>query len=172
MEISEKEYYELQFQVRALQSQVNAMSDPKRITNLASMVREPVIDRVRCITRDKPVFGYSSSMSCDTWTLLLQMAKNIHEPSALFRKEMRISWGEYQHPYINMIFNQKKPRRITDLTPEQIRVSVQMLDEIIPIYNRYFKDMHQRVMYDPTGKGEYESYGVIDEQVAQSEREG
>lgn len=160
MEISEKEYYELQMQVRLLQSRVEGMKIPKQ-TTMKDLVNEQVISRVWNLADDKPIFEYSRSNS-DAWTQMLVLAKMIHEPSPLFYMD-RTNNGYFSKPYIRSIFPKNRPRKISDLTPEELTVSVQMLNEIIPIYNKYFKQMHQRVIYDPTGKGDYRSIGVLDD---------
>lgn len=171
MEISEKEYYELQRQVRTLQSQVDAMNGPKKVTSLRDLVEEQVISGVKNLEDDRPIFGYSHFNS-DAWAQFLALSKMLHEPSPLFYMGRAYSSDQWHiKPYIRWINPKNGPKKIADLTPEQARVSVQMLDELIPIYNRYFKLMHQRVLYDPTGKGEYEPYGVVDEQEVQSEVE-
>lgn len=77
--------------------------------------------------------------------------------------------GYSNRPYIRSTDRKNAPRKISDLTPEQVALSVQMLDEMIPIYNRYFKMTHQRVLYDPTGRGDYIPVGVVDEQVLEDE---
>lgn len=170
MEISEKEYYELQRQVRTLQSQVDAMNGPKKIS-LLDMIDEQVISSVHTADSTKPVFVYLRRPS-DAWKMMLTLAKKIHEPSRLFN--MRRSVGCYNgnyRPYIDFVSGGNCPRKISDMTEKQQEISARMLNEIIPIYNRYFKLMHQQVLYDPTGKGEYELYGVVDEQEVRSEVE-
>lgn len=160
MEISEKEYYELQMQVMRLQSQVESMKIPKQ-TTMKDLVNEQVISRVWNLADDKPIFEYRRFNS-DAWTQMLALAKLIHEPSPLFYMDRTI--GNYSpKSYIRSIFPKNRPRKISDLTPEELAVSVQMLNEIIPIYNKYFKLMHQRVMYDPTGKGDYEPIRILDD---------
>lgn len=160
MEVSEKEYYELQMQVRTLKHQVDAMSSPRR-TALKDLVKEQVISHVWNLADDKPIFEYRRFNS-DAWTQMLALAKMIHDPSSLFYMDRTIN-GYASKPYIRSIFPKNRPRKISDLTPEELNVSVQMLNEIIPIYNKYFKLMHQRVIYDPTGKGDYRSIGVLDD---------
>lgn len=170
MEISEKEYYELQLQVRTLQHQVDAMSGPRKLS-LKDLVSEQVLSGVRNLEDNRPIFGYSSFNS-DSWNQFLALAKAVHEPSPLFYMDKAPSYDRYHdRPYIRSTKPKNVPKKIADLTPEQIKVSVQILDEIIPIYNQYFKQMHQRVMYDPTGKGEYELYGVVDDREANQNAE-
>lgn len=169
MEISEREYLELRMQVRTLQSQVDSMNAPKKKTSLKDAVREQVISSVWNLDDAKPIFGYSDA-NADAWLQMLALAKAIHEPSNLFYMDKCYGYDRYNtRPYIRSISNKNKYKKVSDLTPEQFAISVQMLDELIPIYNRYFKLLHQKVMYDPTGKGDYEPVGVLDEQLLKEE---
>lgn len=162
MEISEMEYYQLKMQVQNLQEQVASIKEPKR-TNLVSAMNEGVISKVTNIVDGKPVFGYVTSCNSDVWPLMLQMAKSVHDPSDLFYMDRSCVYPHLHRPYIRCIFQKSgKVRKILDLTECQFELSAQMLNEIIPIYNRYFKLTHQRVLYDPTGKGDYQSIGVVD----------
>lgn len=161
MEISEREYYQLREQVQTLQGKVESMSASKR-TNLLGAMNEAVISSVQNITAGKPIFGYSRFNNNDVWPLLLQMAKAIHEPSNVFYMSTACPNG-YPHPYIRSTAGARKPRKLTDLSESQFDLSAQMLNEMIPIYNRYFKFTHQRVLYDATGRGDYQSIGVVDD---------
>lgn len=157
MEISEKEYNNLKFQISTLQNTINSLQAMPR-KNIKDMLKEQVIDGVTNIDNSKPIFGYRRLQS-EAWNYFLQIAKVIHEPSKLFY----MGTAMCEIPYIRSDFNRSSPKKIKDLSPEQAAISVQMLDEIIPIYNRYFKLLHSKVMYDPTGKGDYELIGVLDE---------
>lgn len=162
MEISEKEYYELMSQVKVLKNQVESMQSPRR-TTLLDMMNEQVISHVRNISDTKPIFGYCCNSS-EAWTVMMQLAKMVHKPSDLFYMDQCCAYDRYHmRPYIRSTSIKNSPRKIADLNAEQVNVSVQMLNEIIPIYNKYFKMMHKKVMYDPTGKGDYEPIGVMDQ---------
>lgn len=166
MEISEKEYYELKERVSTLQSTVDSLQKPKRITELRSYLNEKVISEVVNLHKEKPIFGYVSYPHAEAWDrALLPLAKMVHRPSRPFYMSTHYIYPQNIHirRSIDSIRGNDKLPNITDLTPEQVNISIQMLNEIIPIYNRYFKLMHQKVLYDPTGKGNYEPIGVIDE---------
>lgn len=174
MEISEKEYYELKMQINNLQSTVNELQNPTRkITTIKDMLYEQVISGVHNLEEAKPLFGYRYNVNCDAWTMaLLPLAKMLHDPSPLFYMDSAAAdfRGYTKKPYIRMNLK-NRVRKITDLTLEQIELSVQMMNEIVPIYNRYFKMTHQRVLYDPTGRGDYESVGVLDEDILKDKAE-
>lgn len=161
MEISATEYNALMFQISTLQKTVDALQKcpPKNIKNL---LKEQVIDRATNLDDSRPIFGYREGQA-EAWNYFLQIAKVIHTPSKLFY----LGTGYGERPYIRSEFVKDSPKRIKELTAEQVAISVQMLDEIIPIYNRYFKLLHSKVMYDPTGKGDYELIGVLNERMTE-----
>lgn len=164
MEISKEEYCALKKQVSILQSQIHLMQAPKKITSLEDKLRERPISSVRNLAEDRPVFGYAC-LNADAWSqAFILLAKLIHEPSDLFY--MDTTHGPYGRKlYIRSLRKKERLRKIADFTPEQVAISIEMLDELIPIYNKYFKMTHQKVMYDPTGRGDYVAIKVADEDV-------
>lgn len=165
MEISNEEYCALKAQVSILQNQVNSMQAPKKITKLRDLLKEQVVSDVTNLDNEKPIFGYSDFCG-DAWNqAFLPLAKMIHEPSRLFYMGTACNGPYHPRPYIRSLDKRDRLKKVSDLTPEQLEVSVQMLDELIPIYNKYFKMLHQKVMFDPTGKGDYELIGVMDEDI-------
>lgn len=157
MEISEKEYNELKLQIASLQNTVNDLQNPPK-RNIKTMLKEQVIDGVHNMNDEKPVFGYSRFDS-EVWKYLLEIGKAVHKPSRTFYMGTAL----HNRPYIRCDDIKKGiPQKVKDLSQEQMEISVRMLDEIVPIYNRYYKMLHQKVMYDPTGKGDYELIGVLD----------
>lgn len=162
MEISEREYYELKEQVRQLQNKVDGIKDKPR-GDLASAVRELPIDYIAS-EEAIPVFEYRKRAS-DTWQVFLRLAKLLHTPSPKFYMD-RSHPGYGARPYIRQSGRMLPPKRISGLTEEQLNASVEMLNEMIPIYNKYFKETHSKVLYDPTGKGDYEWRGVVNEEEA------
>lgn len=163
MEISEKEYYELKAQVRQLEEKVNEIKN-KPIKDFASVVSELPISHVTIIDHRIPMFDYWKRTGCEAWNIMIRLAKLLHTSSARFYMDEAYDWGGSKEPYIRLNDTGDAPRRISEMTEEQINASVQMLNEIIPIYNKYFKQMHRKVLYDPTGKGDYEWRSVIDEE--------
>ena len=150
MEISEREYFELKEQVRALQEKVNGIEKPKR--DFVSLVSELPINAVRNTVDDYPDFKYFRNTT-DAWRLFVQLAKIVHAES--YKYYMSTTYPGSYKPYIRTIGKHEAPKRITDMTDEQITVSIQMLNELIPIYNKYFKQMHEYVLYSDTNDGQY-----------------
>lgn len=154
MEITEQEYYELKAQVELLKQKVDGVKKPR--ADFASLVMEKPISYVRNIEDSLPVFDYKWSASGDEWTLFLRLAKIIHRPNNLFYMDSCT-----RGPYIRSIKKGCAPRKFTEMTEEQIELSVQMLNELIPIYNKYYKEIHPAVLYDADGNGLYKNVNVI-----------
>ena len=153
MEISEREYFELKEQVLQLQNKLDAI--PKPAKYLRDRVAEVPISSVRNVVDDEPIFDYRY-MSNDAWTLFVKLSKMIHEPSDRFYMGTSSTYPTYGRPYIRSYKNGKAPAKIAEMTEEQVSISIDMLNELIPIYNKYFRLTHQTVLYDPTGDGKYE----------------
>ena len=156
MEISEKEYFELKEQVRILQEKVLGIDKPQK--SLSNLVSELPINFVRNSTNEYPDFIYEKSAQADAWKLLTQIAKLIHSQSWKFY--MSTASPLTSIPYIRTLGNRDAPRRIADMTNEQIEISVSMLNEIIPIYNKYFRMLHQEVLYCDNKEGVYRKIAV------------
>ncbi|MBQ8280678.1 MAG: hypothetical protein IJZ23_12625 [Roseburia sp.] len=159
MEISEREYYELKEQIRQLQCKVEGISTPPK--DLHSRVEEHPIVYVRNVEEDVPVFDYSSRVIGDAWTLFVRLAKIIHKPSDKFYMGTTYGNGRCDKPYIRSYRTGEAPRKITEMSEEQIQISVDMLNELIPIYNKYFRRTHQTVLYSDENNGIYRAINVF-----------
>lgn len=150
MEISEKEYYELKEQVRILQEKVKIL--PKKTTTLADLVDNLPYDHVMKTVDDYPEFEYVRNTS-GAWVHFTQLARVLHTPSYNFYMDRNSNYPS--KPYIRSVGRHLAPRRLSDMKDEQIEISVQMLNEMIPIYDKYFKLTHQYVLYSDTDDGSY-----------------
>lgn len=157
MEISEKEYYELKEQIQRLQLRVEGINTPPK--DLRSRVEEHPINHVRNVVNDAPIFDYSSQFTGDAWVLFVRLAKIIHRPSDKFYMDTTRARG-YGEPYIRSYRSGDAPRKITEMSEEQVQISVEMLNELIPIYNKYFRMTHQTVLYSDEGNGIYRHVNV------------
>lgn len=158
MEISEKEYLELKEQVRQLQLKVEGVSSPPK--DLRSRVADTPISHVRNVEEGKPVFDYMHSSSDDSWIAFIKLAKLIHKPSDRFYMD-KSGFGTSEKPYIRSYRSGEAPRKITEMSEEQIQISIDMLNELIPIYNKYFQKTHETVLYSEKGNGVYERVNVF-----------
>lgn len=148
MEISEKEYAELLMQIETLKQKVNGIN-PK--TSIVDLITEKPIACVAKTQDTYPEFKYNNSQLTDVWKRFLYIAKAIHSKSYNFYMDKTIYGGSY----IRCVGNHEYPKKVTDMTKEEIQISVQMLDELIPIYNKYFKLTHPYVLYSDNKEGIY-----------------
>lgn len=158
MEISEKEYLELKEQVRQLQLKVEGVSSPPK--DLRSRVSETPITHVRNVKDDTPVFDYLHLSNDDAWIAFVKLAKVIHKPSDKFYMD-KAGFGIGERPYIRSYRCGETPRKITEMSEEQIQVSIDMLNELIPIYNKYFQKTHETVLYSENNDGVYKQVNVF-----------
>lgn len=145
MEISTQEYSALMQQIQSLQDKVDGLTKEKQITSIARSVSELPISGIR-INHWPP--QYVRRVSGDgAWGQFLSLAKLIHVPSpkAVERRERRERGWHCNDPYFDSDRASATPK-VRDLTNDQIEVSVKMLDEMIPIYNRYYKELHPTVL--------------------------
>lgn len=168
MEISEREYFELKEQVRLLQEKVNGIKEPKK--ELCNLVSELPIHYIHKSTNEYPDFKYTKDASSDAWKVFIQLAKILHTTS--FKFVMDETRPGSRVPYIRCIGHHEIPKRITAMTNEQIAMSVQMLNEMIPIYNKYFMQTHEYVLYSNTNDGQYRRIYVEKEIPEECELEG
>ncbi len=160
MEISEKEYLELKEQVRQLQLKVEGVGSPPK--DLRSRVAETPISHVRNVKDDAPVFDYMHSANDDAWIAFVKLAKIIHKPSDKFYMgTTAIGWGSGERPYIRSYRCGEAPRKITEMSEEQMQTSIDMLNELIPIYNKYFQKIHGTVLYSENNDGIYKQVNVF-----------
>lgn len=160
MEISEKEYAELKEQIRVLQEKVGGFEN-KPTREIKSLVNELPISHVRNTDESYPDFGFST-LNADVWKTFTDLAKAIHAPSYKFYLGVAYAdgLGTKLKPYIRTTGDHNPPRKITDMTNEQIEISVSMLNELIPIYNKYFRMLHQEVLYCDNKEGVYRKIAV------------
>lgn len=151
MEITQEEYLELKQTIRMLEEKLNAA--PRQKNEISKMVSELPIWGVFKTSDNFPIFEYSMSCSSDAWKDFLNLARRIHAPSyKFFMDETHSGSGK---PYIRSFGDRLPPRKISDMTDAQIELSVQMLNELIPIYNKYFKTTHEFVLYSDREDGQY-----------------
>ena len=161
MEISEREYYELKEQIRQLQYKVEGISSPPK--DLRSRVSDTPISHVRNVKEDAPIFDYMHAASDDAWIAFVKLAKLIHKPSDKFYMGTAMTHCSIhkENPFIRSYRHGEAPRKITEMSEEQVQISVDMLNELIPIYNKYFQKTHETVLYSENNDGIYKPVNVF-----------
>ncbi len=141
MEITQAEYMDLQNKIAELQAQVGDMAKKPRNTFAGRIAEEPMV----CLTAESDYRGervsVRSNCNSDAWLLFVKLAKLIHREDYRFvadRTGPNIG-------YLRSHGSRKAPTRIEQLSEEQFELSVNMLDEMIAVYNRYFKEIHKGV---------------------------
>lgn len=165
MEISKDEYLKMKNKLVELENKINKIEDRDYCTkNLKYMVAELPIDHVRNSADDHPIFEYST-LGGDTWTMFLNLAKIIHRENCKFYMD-NAGPSYYSRPYIRSTGKCLLPK-VHSMDRDQKRISVEMLNELIPIYNKYYKMVHSQVLYKPSGS---ETFALVDVNEATAER--
>lgn len=141
--VSCEELEELKRQAEEINRRINKLSAPKQI---APYVTVRPLSHPRNLKDDEPIFGYTQWVDQDVWNAFIKLAKAVHSKSPQFY--MSTAYPGSSRPYIRCT-NAETPRTIEQLSVEQIKISAEMLDEMIAVYNRYFSILHERVVYDP-----------------------
>ena len=151
MEITHEEYLELKNTIKLLEEKLNAA--PRQKNEISKMVSELPISNIFKTVDNFPDFEYSYSCSSEAWKDFLNLARRIHAPTRKFYMDETYSGSG--KPYIRSVGDRLPPKKIADMTDAQIDISVQMLNELIPIYNKYFKKTHEFVLYSDREDGQY-----------------
>lgn len=159
IEISKDEYLKMKNKLVELENKINKIEDRDYCTkNLKYMVAELPIDHVRNSADDHPIFEYST-LGGDVWTIFLNLAKIIHRENRKFYMD-DAGPTYYSRPYIRTTGKCLLPK-VDSTDRYQKRISVEMLNELIPIYNKYYKMMHPQVLYRERGTDEYAYVDVL-----------
>lgn len=153
--VSKEEYLELLQRVHMLEN-LNRCS-VKKSRGFMDLVTEKSLSLPRNLVNDKPVFGFTSFSDQDISKLFVAIGKSIHDRNGIFY--MSTSYPGNTSPYIRQT-ETTKIRLISELTEEQIQLSVEMLDEMIKIYNRYMIKCHPYVEYQESPRENAKKYAV------------
>ena len=86
----------------------------------------------------------------DAWQAFTKLAKQIHEKDS-YRLVPAGSWCKDSYRWDRR--KQYAPKSHTALTYEEKLLSLEMLNELVPIYNKYYKLAHPDTeFYDPRGR--------------------
>lgn len=160
IEVDFNEYLDLVKKVADLQGKIVAQEQnkeaPKTVTSMLDILP---YEHVRHSDETSPVFRPDTCSSCgDAFKTFSYLAKLLH------RKDYKFYMSETYHgsniPYIRMTNREKIPT-YKEMTYEQHMLSAEMLNEMIPIWNRYFSQVHTSVLYDATGHGDFERVKVL-----------
>ena len=138
MEISREEYEALNKRIEELEKE-RALSKLLTYKCWAYAVNELPIENIRMANSNKPdIQLYYYAAARDTWNLFTKIAKRIHAPQWEFNAETQT----YNGFYWRSCGQRNAPTRYQDLSETQKQLSLEMLNELIPIYNKYYRMAH------------------------------
>lgn len=141
--VPREELEELKRQAEEINQRLKELSAPKYISPYVTV--KP-LSCPRNLKDGEPVFGYTNRPDPEAWNTFIRLAKIVHTKSPQFY--MSTNWPGGTRPYIRST-SEETPRRIEQLSVEQVKISAEMLNEMIAVYNRYFLMLHERIVYDP-----------------------
>lgn len=138
MEISREEYLALTRRIEELEKE-RSMSKLLTYKCWAYAVNELPIEHIRVVeTREPDIQLRYDAVARDTWGLFTKLAKRLHTPQWEYKAE-RHQWSGL---YWRSSGPTSPPKRYDDLSEAQKQLSLEMLNELVPIYNKYFKMAH------------------------------
>ena len=150
MEITYEDYYQLKCRVteleRQMKEQSKAVEQPssKRIISLAKEVNELPIHRLFVGKECGALTAqYIESGGSDVWLSFFKLALAIHTKVHDYAKEYSRKDGSVIT--VPVRGTGLEPTKLSELSQAQLQVSLDMLNELIPIYNRYFKEQQRGV---------------------------
>lgn len=137
LEISYEEYRDLKRRIEELERE-QAKTKVLPMKRWAYQVNELPIDTIRLSENigSIPFFRYSQEAR-ETWEVFVKLAKHVHTRVTPYEESTIHSWTRKTCDKI--------PRKCEDLTYEEQKLSIEMLNELIPIYNKYFKLAHPEI---------------------------
>lgn len=141
------ELEELKRQAEEINRRIKELTYPN---NFSSHIREKPLGLPTNLDYSKPVFGFRKMADMDAWNCFVKLGKLIHRKDSSF-------YDEYVHDYpyaylgeTRIVKTREAPLpKIKELTEEQIKISADMLDEMISVYNKYMIMLHEYVDYYP-----------------------
>lgn len=161
MAITREEYLELVNKIDSLQASLDVVSDP--YVSVWNMLTEKPIEDIQPANSKNiidPDFKYRSSAYEPVWKLLSELVRRLHSVPKDFYIHVYDAprWrGERE---IRPVKN-KRPLYHKEMTQNQRQIGADMLSEIVPIYNRYVKMIHNEATYTNLN-GEIEKISIVD----------
>lgn len=150
MEITREEYLELVNKIDSLQATLNSATTTCHTSFMSNMVKEMPIEGITPVDeyRRYPIFKFNKNRPSDTWKAFRDLARYLHIETPVFYDDAKIGYGRQEISYMREVQLHRKPPTTKQMTPEQKEISVQMLNEMIPIFNKYYKTLHSEVLYN------------------------
>lgn len=146
LEISYEEYRDLKRRIEELERE-QAKAKVLPMKRWAYQVNELPINTIRISENigNIPFFRYSQEAR-ETWEVFLKLAKHVNRRVAPYEEKKIYGPGELTYCYNwSKKSHDEIPKKYEDLTYEEQKLSIEMLNELIPIYNKYFKLAHPEI---------------------------
>ena len=139
-EVPISELEELKKTAAEIQRKIDALTAP---TSLAKALKNIPYGLPRFEDQDcrNPVV-FSKWLDSDVWKHFLAIGKYIHSKNGVFIERNRFGY----YPYYVDHQDGFRPKRVSDLTKEEVAISAEMLDRMIEIYNEYMVKLHTQVV--------------------------
>ena len=141
MEISEREYLELKRRIEELENRWTTSTPLNKgwAGAVDKMPREGI--RMACFSdKTNPPIANYINYSNDTWNLFVKLGKAIHETPRIYEWRRSHFYKDWRW---ELVSGGVRPKNFCDLSMDQREVSLNMLNELIAVYNKYF-DMVQK----------------------------
>lgn len=141
------ELMELKKQAEEINKRIAELTAPKNIAYRCKV--KPY--RLPCFLDNdarNPVVFTDRRYDTDAWAHFLALGKMIHAENGVF-KTRGMSWR--REPFYVDELGKNVPKKVSDLTQEEARISAEMLEKMISIYNEYMVRMHTCVTLDCEG---------------------
>ena len=139
-EFTKEEIEELKKKINELNEILNQATRKKELAGYSKL--RP-LGHLTGVKNREPQFGFSKIYDTDVWKCFLQLAKCLHTKTGCFYMQQPTP---YRAAFINQT-DDKKIRKLEELTPEQLKISGEMIDKMIAIYNTYYFALHRYVNY-------------------------
>lgn len=132
----------LKAQAAAIQKRINELSTPTSIANLCKKKPYCLPKYVSHDCRYTPSFNEDYADQ-DAWKCFLALGKMIHAKNGVF-----VQRGS-RYPAAPFYPDETKkyiPNKVADLSKEEARISAEMIDKMVSIYNEYMVKLHTQVV--------------------------
>lgn len=119
-----------------------------KVVDLSTATIERPINRLMIKNRNVDDINEVELIYVDTasdipWKCFSQLAKYIHQSPVTYY--MSTEHPKSHKPYVRECENAVTyPRRYSDMTEDQIKISGQMVEEMIKVWNKYFKKINKK----------------------------
>lgn len=143
MEIQEQELQKLEQQVKELQEQINKIKIPNKRNIIGKLKEKPISHIMTC--EDGKTIDYKSTSSATAWKCIMEMLKEVLKSDYEFEECIhKISPSCSYRSFRVTDYNPDKEKVVLEnLEREVYQEIVNMADELVSVYNKYFKMFHQ-----------------------------